>query len=74
MKLARRDSTLLEKMKCIFSIASEEVSEKSHECFTLRNTRHTLGQIASDAEPVSDEYTAERCKFNRASERLMLSL
>jgi len=35
-ELARRDSALFEKMKCIFSIAPVGNLEKSWECFSLR--------------------------------------
>ena len=35
-ELARRDSALFEKMKCIFSIAPVGNLEKSRECFSLR--------------------------------------
>ena len=43
-ELARRDSALFEKMKCIFSFASVGNLEKSRECFSLRNTHRTLAQ------------------------------
>ena len=43
-ELARRDSALFEKMKCIFSIAPVGKLEKSRECFSLRNTHRTLAQ------------------------------
>ena len=43
-ELARQDSALFEKMKCIFSIAPVGNLEKSRECFSLRNTHRTLTQ------------------------------
>ena len=51
-KLARQDSALFEKMKCIFSIALVGSLEKSWECFSLRNTHPTLAIEAPDAEAV----------------------
>ena len=50
-ELARRDSALFEKMKCIFSIAPVGNLEKSRECFSLRNTHRTLSAEAPDAGP-----------------------
>jgi len=49
-ELASWDSTLFEKMKCIFSIAPVGNLEKSRECFSLRNTHRTLASGAPDAE------------------------
>ena len=47
-ELARRDSALFEKMKCIFSIAPVENLEKSRECSLQRNTHRTLAFEAPD--------------------------
>jgi len=49
-ELARRDSALFEKMKCIFSIVPVGNLEKSRKCFSLRNTHRTLASGAPDAE------------------------
>jgi len=46
------DLALLEKMKCIFSIALVENLEKSQECFSLKNTHRTLVVEAPDAMSV----------------------
>ena len=51
-ELARRDSALFEKMKCIFSIAPVGNLEKSRECSSQRNTHRTLAVEAPDAEAV----------------------
>ena len=51
-ELARWDSALFEKMKCIISITSVENLEKSRECFSLRNTHRTLAVEAPDAVSV----------------------
>jgi len=51
-ELARQDSALFEKMKCIFSITLVVTLEKSHECSSLRNTHHMLALEAPDAEVV----------------------
>jgi len=40
VELARRDSALFEKMKCIFSIAPVGKLEKSRECFSLPDAGH----------------------------------
>jgi len=50
VELARRDSALFEKMKCIFSIVSVGNLEKSQECSSQRNTHRTLAVEAPDAE------------------------
>jgi len=42
-ELARRDLALLEKMKCIFSIAPVGNLEKSRECFLLRKHSPDVG-------------------------------
>ena len=49
-ELARQDSALFEKMKCIFSIAPVGNLDKSRECSSLRNTHRTLPFEAPDAE------------------------
>jgi len=48
-ELARRDSAIFEKMKCIFSIAPVGNLEKSRECFSVGNTHRTLCAEAPDA-------------------------
>ena len=48
-ELARRDSALFEKMKCIFSIAPVGNLEKSRECFSLRKHSPDAGSEAPDA-------------------------
>ena len=48
-ELARRDSVLFEKLKCIFSIAPVGVLEKSREYFSVGNTHRTLCAEAPDA-------------------------
>ena len=40
-----------EKIKCIFSIASVGILEKSWECFSIGNTHRTLSAEAPDAGP-----------------------
>ena len=47
-ELAKRDSALFEKMKCLFSIAPVGKLEKSWEYFSLRNTQRTLATEAPD--------------------------
>ena len=61
-ELARRDSALFEKMKCIFSITSVENLEKSRECSSLRNTHRTLAVEAPDAKAVRPVYCGARVK------------
>ena len=51
-ELARRDSALFEKIKCIFSIAPVGSLDKSRECFT----HQTLAVEAPDAEPTHPVY------------------
>jgi len=51
-ELARWDSALFEKMKCIFSIASVEKFGEVTEVFLARNTHRTLATKAPDAESV----------------------
>ena len=48
-ELARRDSALFEKMKCIFSIGPVGNLEKSRECFSVGNTHRTLCAETPDA-------------------------
>jgi len=55
-----------------FPLHRRKVSEKSHECFSLRNTRWTLGQTASDAETASDECSVVRHNLFCTSERSIL--
>ena len=62
-KLARRDSTLFEKMKCIFFLLRWwETLEKSRECFSLRNTHRTLVAEAPDVEAVRPVCCGARVK------------
>jgi len=61
-ELARRDSVLFEKMKCIFSIVPVGSLEKSWECSSLRNTHRTLAVEAPDAEAVRPVCCGARVK------------
>jgi len=61
-ELARRDSALFEKMKCIFSIAPVENLEKSRECSSQRNTHWTLAVEAPDAVAVRPVSCGARVK------------
>jgi len=61
-ELARRDSALFEKMKCIFSIAPVGNLEKSRECSSHRNTHRTLAAEAPDAEVVRPVCCGARVK------------
>ena len=61
-ELARQDSVLFEKMKCIFSIAPVGNLEKSRECSSQRNTHRTLTVEAPDAEAVRPVCCAARVK------------
>jgi len=61
-ELARRDSALFEKMKCIFYIAPVGTLEKSRECSSLRNTHRTLAVEATDGEAVRPVCCGARVK------------
>jgi len=61
-ELARRDSALFEKMKCIFSIASVGNLKKSREYSSLRNTHRTLAVEAPDAKALRPVCCAARVK------------
>ena len=66
-ELARRDSALFEKMKCIFSIASVGSLEKSWECSSLRNTLRTLTVEAPDVEATRPVCCGARVKHRTMS-------
>jgi len=61
-ELARRDSALFEKMKCIFSIAPVGNLEKSRECSSQRDTHRTLTVEAPDAKVVHPVCCGARVK------------
>ena len=74
VELARRDSVLFEKMKCIFFLLRQwEILEKSRECSSLRHTHRTLALEAPDAEAVRPVCCGARVKHRTVLTRCRVS-